>query len=461
MAARTRRHTLLRVGLPLLVMAVPVGLYYWLVASYGVNVPDGDTWNGTLPLLADFSGGHLTLAELWAPHNENRLLVPNTILILLDSATHMNQVVDLLVSATMLVAGVIILCWLAARTLRLSPAWVAPLPFVLLSFVQTENALNAIQLSWTVIILLTAVALAVLEVAERRWILFAAAALAAALASFSSLQGLLVWPVGLVYGTAAGWRRSQAVVWVVLAAGAAVLYAHDFGPVVPSAPPGEVFRHPLVSVEFFLLLVGAPFAFHRPVMGAVMLCVLVATVLAAVRAEPWRRFRVPGALVLLALLFDGLVTVGRVGMGTGEAASPRYTSYNLMLLAGTYLLAVAAARSRLSGRRPSWSWGGDSLRALPLATCALLAVCQLGLGLNAGLRQAQGMSASLRQGAALLRDYRDASTAQLAADLFQPSGDYVKQWAPVLEAHRWSVFSTPAAPEAASGSYLSYIVDSR
>ena len=442
-----RRAGGISVGPALLLMAVPVALYYWLVVSHGVNVPYGDTWNGNLPLLVDYAQGHLGLTDLWAPHNQNRMLVPFAILVLLDSATRMNQVVDMLVSATMLVAGVALLCWLAARTLRVSAAWIVPLPFILLSFVQTENALHAIQLSWTVIILLTALALALLELGGGRWVLFGLACLASALASYSSLQGLLVWPVGLLYGFLAGWRRTQGAVWVLLAAVAVFLYARDFGPVEPPVHAGGVFSHPVVTVEYFVLLVGAPFAFHRPEMGVLMLAALVVAAAAALRRDTWSRSRLPAALVVLALLFSLLPTAGRVGMGTSEAAAPRYSTFNLILLAGAYLFAVVAARPAGWRSRVSHWWRlltslrGELSRAIPLALCGGLVLLQLGLGLNYGLSQALQMSASLSQGASLLRHYADAPDAQLGADLFHPSGAYVKQWAPTLQAHRWSVFS--------------------
>jgi hypothetical protein len=421
-------------------MAAPIGLYFWFITHCGVNVPFTDTWNGTLPLVLDFARGHLTLAELWQPHNENRMLIPNVILVLLDSSTHMNQVVDMLVSAAMLVGAVAIIAWLAARTLQLPLAWLVPLPATILALIQTQNALWAFQLAWSLIILLTAVALAMLELSMAKWLLFAVACCAAALASFSSLQGLIVWPVGLLYGVAVGWRRRQAAVWILLALASAVVYAFQFGPIYPPANATAIISEPVLSLRFFLILIGSPFVYHPFPMGVLVLCLVIGSMVLAFRGRPWSRYRLPLALISTAVLFDVLVTQGRVSFGLSEAIASRYTTYNLLLLSGAYLLAVAAVRPARRAPRLGWPSSASAYRFGLLSVAVILTAWQFGAGLPYGLQQGQIFSASLSQGAGLVRNYRNVSAPALGLHLFSGEGDYIEQWAPILQKYHWAPF---------------------
>jgi hypothetical protein len=421
-------------------MAAPVALYFWFITDYGVNVPFADSWNGTLPLVLDFARGHLTLAELWQPHNENRMLVPNVILVLLDSDTRMNQVVDMLVSASMLVGAVAITVWLAARTLKLPLIWLIPIPAIMLALVQTQDALWAFQLAWTLIILLTVVALAMLELAGTKWSLFVVACCAAVLASFSSLQGLMVWPIGALYGAALGWQRRRAVIWIALGCVTAVVYTFHFGPVYPPANLGAIISQPILSFRFFLILIGSPFVYHPFAMGVLVLGLVGGSMLLAFRGRPWARYRLPLALIGTVLLFDVLVTQGRVSLGLSQANASRYTTYNLVLVASAYLLAVAAARPPRRMPRFGWPSGASAYRFGLLSVAVILAAWQFGAGLPYGLQQGQVFSASLSQGASLLRNYRNVSAPALGLHLFSGEGDYIEQWAPILKKYHWAPF---------------------
>lgn len=421
----------------------PGALYLWFVFHFGVNVPFQDTWNGTLPLLQEFARGTLTLGALWAPHNENRMLVPNTLLVVLDRATRMNAVVDMAVGAALLVATALLLILLARRTLHLPWAWLIPIPWVLLSLAQVENTLWAFQFAWMLILLLTVLVLLIIELAPTSWVWFGVAAGLAILASLSSLQGLLVWPVGLVYGAGCGWTGRRWSPWLVVGAATTALYGWDFGPVQPRPQPTFVLGHPLEVARFFVELVGGMFVYHHGVLAVVLLLLLAGAGLSVLRRrESWARFRLPLALVVAGLLFDLLVTEGRSPFGLDSALSSRYTTYNLLMLIGAYLAAVGTANA------PTKLADFESLlRGRPLGTLLLLAGCTLVLvqiwwSLPNGLYQGRVYLVNRTIGAHLLRNYRHESAARLGVYLFYPEGEYVKAWAPVLARHHWSVFSS-------------------
>lgn len=424
-------------------LLAPAALYLWFIFHFGVNVPFQDTWNGTLPLLRDYARGTLTLAALWAPHNENRMLVPNALLVLLDDATRMNAVVDMVVGAILWVTSTLLLILLARRTLGLGWAWLIPVPWVLLSFVQVENTLWAFQFAWMLILLLTVGVLLIIEFAPTNWGWFGVAAGLAILASLSSLQGLLVWPVGLVYGVGCGWNRRRWSTWLVAGVATTALYGWDFGPVQPRPQPAFLLTHPLDFTRFFVELVGGMFVYHHGPLALVLLLLLAGAGVSALRyRQGWARFRLPLALVVAGILFDLLVTEGRAPFGLTSALSSRYTTYNLVLLTGAYLAAVGIANSpsslaefeRLLRRRP--------LEALLVVVGCTLVILQIWWGLPNGLHQGKVYLVNRTIGAHLLRNYRAESAAKLGLYLFYPEGEYVKAWAPVLARHHWSVFSS-------------------
>ena len=62
--------------------ALPVLAYFAFVNRYAVNVVVFDQWSDVALVEKAFSG-HLSLGDLWAQHNENRILLPNLIVLIL------------------------------------------------------------------------------------------------------------------------------------------------------------------------------------------------------------------------------------------------------------------------------------------------------------------------------------------------------------------------------------------
>ena len=56
------------------------------IRAFAVNIPFMDDWQ-FVPLLEKAKNGTLTFQELWAPHDEHRLLLPRIIIIVSMFAT--------------------------------------------------------------------------------------------------------------------------------------------------------------------------------------------------------------------------------------------------------------------------------------------------------------------------------------------------------------------------------------
>jgi hypothetical protein len=421
-------------------LAVPVALDFWYIRAFGVNVPYADSWNGTLPFVRAFSDGTLTLGTLWAPHNENRMLFPRLILAIVDSHTRVNEVTDMYLSAIVMTVTLVLLLVLAVRSTGLKWVWMIPVPFLFFSLAQVGNILWAFQFAWMLILLCVAVSLWGLESGRVRYLPLLIAILAAAVASFSSLQGLLVWPAGLWFGIGRGLPRARLAVWCAAGVICGAIYAWHFGKVSPATDPSFAFYHPIQAAHYFLRLMGGVVPVHHQVFAILVLVAscLLGWLLYRRRTE-WARVRLPVALWISGVLFDLIVTIGR--MQLGDPGSSRYTTYNLLVLIGVYLAAVVLIAPQPA--RPSlWAGGRAALwpGLLGLGVVTLM-VFQIAISLPPGIQAGAARRTAGLQDAQILRKYRTTPNSELASHLLPPNGAYVRLWAGWLNSQHWSVFS--------------------
>ena len=404
-----------------------------------MNVPIADTWNGSLPILRDLASGHLTLAALWAPHNENRMLFPALLVAFLDLHSGLNSKLDMYVGALFLIAAGGLLTWLAAKTLGQADARLVGVPVLALSLAQYENLLWAFQVAWFLILLCLVGALACLESPRRSWLLFALACVLGVIASWSSLQGLLTWPTGLVYLACAGRSRATMALWTAVGVFAGGVYGWHFPSTFLHPSLRFVFAHPALSLHYGLRLVGGVFPWAPGSFGLGVLVILGLALVAALQlGVTLRQLRLVLGLITFALLFDIVVTLGRIHQNV--PTSSRYTTYTLLLLVALYLLGLLllnAWRGR-TGRRGSAAGGAAPI---VVGVIALLCCLQVGGSVTYGLKEGAAERAGREHAALVLREFRSEPDSALAAALFPPSGPYVREWAAWLQARRWSVFA--------------------
>ena len=194
--ASPRSWRSLRTSVTALGFAVPVVAYFWLIHHYAVNMIWDDQWSD-IGLISHSYSHTLDLSTLWRQHNENRILFPNLIVLLLAQTTHFNIVIEEYLSGLMLVAatGFFIV---AHRRRTPGQPWIyyCPVAVLMLSFAQVTDTLWGFQMAWYLVMLMLALALFLLDRLKFSWIVLTWAIAAAVIGSFSSLQGLLIWPAG-------------------------------------------------------------------------------------------------------------------------------------------------------------------------------------------------------------------------------------------------------------------------
>ena len=216
----------------------------------------------------------------------------------------------------------------------------------------------------------------------------------AAVASYSSAQGLLLWPVGLVY-LAWGWRgsrrscgRVEAPIW--LGAGAVATAIYFIGYSGNGFSPDVLVDSPRLVADSVLANIGNIFPSSSPLLGLHEVLGVVLLVAAGVvsylslrdsKLEP--RGALPLCLLVFALLFDLSVTTDRLIFGLALSVTSRYTMANLLLPLGL----IAYWWSRLPNHfevrrlRPAVIAGG--------CLCGALVLVQFAVSTDYGLRQAQ------------------------------------------------------------------------
>ena len=449
--------------LGLAALAVPVAAYFWFIDRFSVNVVYGDQWSD-VSLLDRWYSGNLAFGDLWAAHGDHRILFPNLIVLGLAQFTHLNVVVEEYVSAVMLVAATV---FIVAAHRRRSPStpfiWYLPVVLLLFSFVQFQNTLWGFQMAWFLVTLSLAAALYFLDRPVLTQVAFAAALVATVVASYSSLQGLVVWPAGLLLLYLR--RRSSwyLLVWSGLAVIVALVYFYNLK---LSGDPDQtwVFTHPIASLKFFLFLIGSVLGVQltnapgvEVALGAAIVVVSV-WLIAQHGHRDERSSRPLGvALIFYGLLFAATITQGRAWFGFW--APSRYSTCGLLILGGCYLVlidrsapgagrrnppvATSDARAASDGRSwQGWYIGWHSGHPLARIIMSLAICATVVYGTGHGYASAKSWSTDQQQVADATVNYLKATPSLLETELVKAPPTVTRALAQTAAEHQLSVFDT-------------------
>ncbi len=372
----------------LTIMAASIApiLYLAFINHYATNSFFSDDWS-VVPTVHAALHGHLSLSQLWSQHNESRLLIGNVLDVLAGSIDNLDLRSMMFLSAAALIGSYAGLLILLRRNLgqRLTPIPVLVIGVIWFSLADVQNALWAFQVSWYLTVFFFVLMLIVLFVPTKHRVLwFAVAALLACTASLTTLQGFACWPVGAICilwnQYRPGRARSEIAVWLGAMAVTLALYlpGYSFGlgntcPNRASCSSAVILHHPLTALGFFFALIGnvvpGETGAGGTVHGVARFEVLGIALFAAavfVLLQSWRHRAtteqqpLPLLLIVFALLFDGLISVGRSGTGpAGAVVNDRFVMANLILLTGIVIYAWAYLPAQLKLCRASDSRSCD------------------------------------------------------------------------------------------------------
>ena len=346
---------------------LPILGYFWVVANFSVNVIYGDQLSDVNVIRASYA--HLIPWEaLWAQYQTNRLFFPNLIVVLLAHTTHFNIRLEVLLDATMLLVATALVgldaqapvaidalaLLLPGRAVDLLPGAVRGLALRLPDGVVSGAPLAGGGLDPPRSQSLT-------------WLTMIGAIAAAIVGSFSSFQGLLIWPTGLVllYHRRRSWPF--VVIWIAAGVASAAVYFRNLNFSYGNQRSQLCRSSPLASIQFFLLAIGDVVGFRvRPgygndavlLFGVVILLLAIASIVAfGIRRDDHGGGPVGVALICFGLLFAASITEGRSQQGLWAASQSRYTTYDLLILVGIYLTVLGSSHPVEERSVTAHRWG--------------------------------------------------------------------------------------------------------
>ncbi len=357
-----------------------------LIAQCWTNIPVGDDWDTPGLLFREyFSGGRFSWRQLFAQHNESRMVFPKLVSWAAAVFTgEWDARVSMALTWLSAVGIFVQFVWLLRKTVRASVAirWclAAALSAVLFSTNQWENWLMSIQL----VVFLPPLCLTSCLVVQHCSLSYRTKAIACAVLSlistFSNSNGMLCWILGAPLPwishtepesklTRSATPMTTSLTWIALYASGLIatsaVYFWDY-----RSPPGHpsldsAFKHPVAAAQYFILWLGNPFCRglgFNPLKSAFALGLLVIAVLVFFLFAVWRRRQWiisghgwiqlhPWTMLTLYGLASGVITtLGRAGFGIDQAISVRYISFSCYVYLG--LIGLIASLPRAADGRP-------------------------------------------------------------------------------------------------------------
>src|SRR5215210_270644 len=433
---------------PYLIVALAVAAGFLYVHMFGVNVVWNDEWD-MASLFTKLSSGRLTVFDLWEPHNEHRFFFPSIAILLLGTLTKWNTVAEMYaIQACLLITLLALLVALRAY-IGAKPLFFVPTAFLTFSLLQRFNMLWGLQLTFVFVETFAVVALFFLYTLGHgrfKWLAFLAALLSGTIAAFSVVQGLLVWPVGLLqlYYTPIEKAKKWLflVLWGTIGVGEWVIYFIDY-PAHPNSP--SVFyplTHPLTGARYFLTLLGTSlfsprsesFAFAS---GLVLASLIVGSLYLTYRHRREGDSSFWLALLLYSLLVLAAITAGR--SGAQDVPVQRYTNFSILVAVSVYAL---LAKSVLEER-------SRSAIAMFGTLCAVM-LLSIPVSYYGGIKEGDHFKTNREQAAYVLSTYTTQSDRCLEL-LRRKKTDNLRRLAPQLEKLGYNVFAEPRVSPPAFG----------
>ncbi len=421
-------------GVLLLLSAPPILLLIY-IKLFGVDVVFSDEWD-FVPLIEKMFAGTLTLGDLYSPHNHHRMLFPRIIMLALARPTHFNTVAAMFLSWGLLTAESFMILHMFRQDFGASvPSLLkfAPVAWMIFNFRQFESILwGLVGLQVYVCTFGFVASIYLLTKAGRP--AFFGAVCAAVVSTFSFANGLLVWPVGLLFIIMARPRRDilPICLWAVTGAVVWAMYLHDLPSLSGQSNVLLAVTRPIPLLTFFVLNIGASLAYMKSAaggMGAAILVYAVAAFAIAIRTGEQRQLKWM-ALILFSLGSSALCGIGRIEYGLSGALASRYFPFSALGIVGIYMAVLHSFEATKKTDKKGYA----------LLYGAVLSTLLIGLinGYASGMLRGRETFEMKKGMADRLATYRHADDADLEY-LFRDA-EKLRRRAAILEELEYNVF---------------------
>ena len=330
-------------------LAVLSGFAY--VHCYSVNLYWEDAWGTLPPLFERYEAGDLPVVQMWNFHNEHRHLFPKLTMFVLGVLTKGNDLVNMYLTEIILLTifAMYAVGYRKHAASRLAIWLMVPIAFLVFSLRQSQVMIWGFALcsSMTAAAML-AVFFSLSFLKESCFArIFSCAIATATIASFSEIQGLLTWPVGLcqIFVAPLDKRRKAIACTLWIGIGVIEWTVYFIGYARPSLHPPIQF-----SLSCFLAAIGGALFGTLPAAvpaGAVILILTGVAVLLVLVMRRWTDYSFYLATIIAMLATLGAITLGRAGFGDGMALSSRYALFSIPIVISTLCIFASFIKTRL------------------------------------------------------------------------------------------------------------------
>ncbi|MBA2691199.1 MAG: hypothetical protein H0U65_01725 [Rubrobacter sp.] len=419
----------------------PVAFAFYFVRRFGVDVPLNDTWTMVV-LFESLADGSLAFDDLFAQHNEHRILFPRIAMLAIGAATAFDNVAILYAILGCMCATLAVLFFAFRRSVGASILFFVPVPFLVFSLGQFWNMVQAFQITLVFSQTFGVLSLYLLYLSgdgkERRFA-FPAAVASALVASFSAAPGLPVWPAGLILLLILplAWRekRNLCVAWSVSGLLAGAIYFIGFERPPEHTASRYMWEDPAMGAEFFLTMLGSSLFWEQNVaFGAGVLLLFLTSVAMRFMLENGKfgesAFWI--SLVPFSLATLAATTVARGGSGLGNALNEKYVTYSVLAVVGIYVMLVKAATHTRS-----------PVSVFSLAAVAVILAVSLPLSYSRGMERGEETMERREEAAAVLINHESQPDENLGIlrNHFNINPNTGRAWIETLERLEYSVFA--------------------
>lgn len=358
-AGRTERALL---GLAVLATALPILVMLTLLVRYSVNVPWWDQLS-FVDLMRKAQDGSLTFYDLWAQHNEHRILVPQAVELAVGSFTGFNFRVPVLLNLVVSLGSFGLLAHLLYRLLRgnrlfwpllIITAWLLFSPLAYVNWIWGFQLAFYLSVGATV---LTVWLLTRRRTDEAAW-LFALAVVSAAATTYTNGNGLVIWPIGLGLLWLKRFDRRRLLLWCGAGLLTVASYFYKFHRAGDSPKLTTIMKEPVAVAKYIFAYIGRSLGVSPVSSRYVGFTLIVVMVISA-----WflyKKGRLPAVLPWLALAAYSLLTallaaMSRLNFGPDHGfVSNSYPTFSVLFVIAAIILsshAVSLWVARFSRRQ--------------------------------------------------------------------------------------------------------------
>lgn len=325
----------------------------YLITRYGIDIPYWDQWE-LIPLIKKVSMGELVFSDLWAQHNEHRIIFPKLIMLALAAITHWNIMVELYTNIILAGLSLLFLFLLLRQDVdHFILQWLSVvLSFLIFSPTQWENWIWGWQIQVFLEILASIIAVWAMSKWSGQLKGLIVAIMSAVIASYSFSNGLLVWVIVLILliiQRETNWKHI--LLW--MGACGITVFSYYYRYTKPPHHPSLLgfVNHPYKFLRYVLAYLGSPLGYGKEnisiiisLLSFTVICI-GAIYIKRSNKEEFKRLLKWLSLALCAFLSAIVTGIGRVGFGVEQGLSSRYiTISNLFIISALVITVILINR---------------------------------------------------------------------------------------------------------------------